>query len=78
LDFEAFAADPRAEYARLLKFLLLDPWEPPYFKNYSYTRDVTHPETTLKPETREYLEGRFKLSNRRLRVITDEPFSWIT
>lgn len=73
---EDLFAKPSETFARILGFLGLPSWEPPEFRNYSYTNamDGDYPEPPAA--VRAFLAERFEAPNRRLVELLGEEYRW--
>ena len=71
-DFDSFVRSPQSEWLPLLKFLDLEPWEPPGFRNWSTPTVKPYSETAL----RERLDDDLRDDLQRFAQLAGRPLSW--
>ena len=76
LRSEDLYSDPAATYAELLSFLGLPDWQPPAFRNHSYSGAAPEPAEDFPPSVRRRLEDAFAVPNRRLSSLLGRDFGW--
>lgn len=83
LEHDDFFRDPDAGFQEVLRFLELEPWSPPEFRNYSRGgargqggAPKREPQAHLPPELRERLDRHFAPHNRELEELLGRSFGW--
>jgi hypothetical protein len=71
VGMEAFAADSPGQFARILEFLELDPFEPK-----EYAKINAYPYPGIDPATRKRLQDEFRPYNERLWELLGEDLGW--
>lgn len=71
VESEAYYADPPREYARVLDFLGLSPFEP------GFGQPKAHPSEPMAPATRDMLTQHYAPHNERLAQLLGQPPSWV-
>ena len=73
---EALFREPADGFARILKFLELDPWAPRRFENFSRRRTEPKSSPGLKLETRQRLAMEFRSPNASLYKMINSNLGW--
>lgn len=83
LEHEAFFRNPEAGFGEVLRFLGLEPWTPPAFRNYSHGTGSAGAGTGgpdrlpgVSPELRDRLARHFAAHNRDLEELVGRSFGW--
>lgn len=83
LEHDAFFRDPEAGFREILRFLDLDPWSPPEFRNFSRGGPsgragdgALHRDPELPEGLRERLARHFAPHNRELEELLGRSFGW--
>lgn len=76
LRSEDLYADPPGTYRELLAFLGLPDWQPPAFRNHSYSGAAPEPAEAFPPSVRRRLEEAFTVPNRRLYSLLGRDLGW--
>lgn len=73
---EDLFANPAAEFASILQFLELPPWEPQAFRNYSHNPAVANRYTDVEPEAAAFLEDALAAPKAELVEMLGELGTW--
>jgi hypothetical protein len=71
LDSEAFFAEPEEQYAQVIDFLGLSPWQPADFERHN-----ARPRGPMEPATRERLTRHFEPHDAELSALLGRPLTW--
>ncbi len=76
LRFDALIREPAATLATIQEFLGVPHWEPPEFRNHSYTSSGATSYPPPPDEVHEFLATRFAAPNAELVELLGEEYRW--
>ncbi len=78
LESEEFFREPDLVLKQILEFVGADYWQPPDFRNHSYTDQESAGHRVVPESVSDFLERRFAHSNQALAELVGDEIGWLT